>query len=195
MKKSVKNKQQSVENVIMRIIVTGPKSSGKSNIGFRLASLRKIPFYDLDEQIEKIFEAEERTHLSFREIYRRHGEEKFRELEMRAIKYMENFENVLLSTGGSTFMNDTAKEMLQKNSYIILLHNTPETLWTRTIRKGLPSYLEGAQNPQEVFFARVNEVVNLIKPIAGLVMETSNLSIEEVAQMLDYELDYRKIKF
>lgn len=178
----------------MKIIVTGPKSSGKSSIGYRLAALRKLLFYDLDEQIEKIFEAEERTHLSFREIYRRHGEEKFRELEMRAIKDMQNRENVLLSTGGSTFMSETARNILQENSYIILLYNNPEILWTRTIRKGLPSYLEGLDNPEETFYARVNEVVNTIKPIAGLSMETGSLSVEEVAQMLDYELDHRKIK-
>jgi len=178
----------------VRIIVTGPKSSGKSSIGHRLAALRKLPFYDLDEQIEKIFEAEECAYLSFREIYRRHGEKKFRELEMRAIEYMGTCGNILLSTGGSTFMSDAARDILQNDSYIILLHNNPDTLWARTIRKGLPSYLEGVDNPQEVFFARVNDVVSTIKPIAGLVMETGNLSIEEVAQMLDYELDHRKIK-
>ena len=177
-----------------RIIVTGPKSSGKSSIGHRLAQLRKLQFFDLDEQIEKIFEEEEGIQLSFREIFKRHGEEKFRELEMRAIKSLESLEGILLSTGGSTFLDEKAKNILCENSYIILLHNNPETLWTRTIRKGMPSYLEGAQDPQGEFFKRVKNVLNAVEPIAALKMETQDLSVEEVAQMLDYELDYRRVE-
>ena len=178
---------------MFRIIVTGPKSSGKSSIGQRIASLRRLSFYDLDEQIEKIFEEEEKIHLSFREIFKRHGEERFRELEMRAIKSVKNFDNILLSTGGSTFLREEAKTALQENSYIILLLNTPETLWARTIRKGMPSYLDAEADPQSAFYARVNNVVNAITPIAGIVMETRDLSVEEVAKMLDLELDHRKI--
>jgi shikimate kinase len=178
---------------MQRIIVTGPKSSGKSSIGHRLAQLRKLQFWDLDERIEKMFEEEEHIPLSFREIFKRHGEEKFRELEMRAIKSLDGLDNILLATGGSTFLNETAKNTLCENSYIILLHNTPETLWTRTIRKGLPPYLDGTDDPKSEFFNRVKSVVEAVKPIAELTMETRNLSVEEVAQMLDYELDYRKI--
>ncbi|MCL1946523.1 MAG: hypothetical protein FWF51_05130 [Chitinivibrionia bacterium] len=177
----------------MRIIVTGPKSSGKSSIGRRLAALRKLPFCDLDEQIEKLFEEEENIHLSFREIFKRHGEEKFCELEMRAIKSVENLGDILLSTGGSTFLREEAKKALQKDSYIILLQNNPETLWTRTIRKGMPSYLENEADPQSAFYARINSVVSAIEPIAEIVMGTRDLSVEEVAKMLDYELDIRKI--
>jgi len=179
---------------MQRIIVTGPKSSGKSTIGHRLAQLRKLQFFDLDERIEKIFEEEEGIQLSFREIFKRHGEEKFRELEMRAIKSLEGQDKILLSTGGSTFLNENAKNTLLENSYVVLLHNTPEMLWSRTMRKGLPSFLEGVADPQSEFFNRVKSVVEAVKPIAELVMETKNLSVEEVAVMLDYELDYRKIK-
>jgi shikimate kinase len=178
---------------MQRIIVTGPKASGKSTIGHRLAQLRKLQFFDLDERIEKLFVEEEGIALSFREIFKRHGEEKFRELEMRAIKSFDGVENILLSTGGSTFLSENAKNTLLKNSYIILLYNTPETLWSRTMRKGLPSYLEGVEDPKTEFFKRVKNVLEAVKPVAGLKMETRNLSVEEVAQMLDYELDFRKV--
>ena len=177
-----------------KIIVTGPKSSGKSSIGWRLAQLRGLPFYDLDERIEKIFEEEEGFHSSFREIFKRHGEDKFRELEIRAINLIMDMDKFLLSTGGSTFLRDEAKKLLLKDSYVILLHNTPETLWQRTIRKGMPSYLEGALDPRGMFFKRVEDVVDAVKPVAGLIMETRDLSVEDVAQMLDCELDYRKVK-
>ncbi|MDR0304200.1 MAG: hypothetical protein LBH98_05450 [Chitinispirillales bacterium] len=177
-----------------KIVVTGPKSSGKSSIGQRLAQLRKLPFYDLDEQIEKIFEEEEKIRLSFREIFKRHGENKFRELEIQAIKSLAGLNGILLSTGGSTFFNEEAKNLLIKDSHIILLHNTPEILWQRTARKGIPPYLEGVIDPQGAFCDRVEKVLDSLKPIAELNMETGDLSVEDVAQMLDLEIEYRKIQ-
>jgi shikimate kinase len=177
-----------------KIIVTGPKSSGKSSIGWRLAQLRGLSFYDLDERIEKIFEEEEGVHSSFREIFKRHGEDKFRELELRAINSIIGLDKILLSTGGSTFINEEAKNLLLQDSYIILLCNAPETLWQRTIRKGMPSYLEGTIDPHGTFCKRVESILNTIKPVAEIVMETKDLSVEDVAQMLDYELDFRKVK-
>ena len=177
-----------------KIVITGPKSSGKSSIGQRLAQLRKMTFYDLDEQIEKLFEEDERVLLSFREIFRRHGEEKFRELELRAINSLKGMDKVLIATGGSTFFSEEAKNLLLQDSLIILLYNSPETLWQRTIRKGLPSYLEGIENPEEAFYKRVKDIIEAVSPIASLEFETRDLSVENVAQMLDLELEHRKIK-
>lgn len=177
-----------------RIVVTGPKSSGKSSIGQRLAQLRKFPFYDLDEQIEKMFEEEEKVLLSFREIFRRHGEEKFRELELRVIKSFIESDKIIISTGGTTFFQEEAKNLLLKNSHIILLYNSPETLWQRTIRKGLPSYLEGVQDPQTAFYKRIKDIVDIVRPLAALEFDTRDLSVEDVAQMLDLELEHRKIE-
>jgi shikimate kinase len=177
-----------------RIVITGPKSSGKSSIGWRLAQLRKIPFYDLDEQIEKLFEEEEKIHLSFREIFKRRGEDKFRKLELSAIKSLAEIDGIIISTGGSTFFHEEARNLLVKDSHVILLYNAPTTLWQRTMRKGMPSYLDGVENPKDTFYQRIKDVINAVKPFAKLVMETSDLSIEDVAQMLDLELDHRKIK-
>lgn len=177
-----------------RIIITGPKSSGKSNIGARLAKLLGITFYDLDEVLESIFEEQEGNRLSFREIYRRKGEKQFRELELQAAQRMSKISNILLSTGGSTFTVESLREILTPGSYIILLTNTPQTLWHRTSRKGIPSYLENSENPKEEFYQRVIRVTDTVKPLAQMVLDTEELSIEEVAQLLDVELQNRNVK-
>ena len=176
-----------------RIILTGPKSSGKSNIGIRLAALLDIPFFDLDEVLEQVYEQQYEQKLSFREIYRRHGEATFRELELTAAKEVALKENVLLSTGGTTFTLEPLRQALLHDAYVILLNNDPEILWARTSRKGIPSYLEKSSDPRADFIQRVERVVDTVSPLAQLTLDTEELSIEDVAQLLDVELQRRKI--
>ena len=177
-----------------RIVLTGPKSSGKSNIGLRLAELRNLPFFDLDEVLEDIFEEEHKMRLSFREIFRRHGETKFRELELQAAKRVATMEGtVMLSTGGTTFTLSALRDELVPDSYVVLLSNEPNELWHRTSRKGIPAYLEKEVDPKAAFFQRVERVITTVTPYADLVLDTNDLSIEEVAQMLDVELTQREV--
>ena len=177
-----------------RIVITGPKSSGKSNIGTRFAELQGIPFYDLDDVLEQIFEEEMGNKLSFREIYRRHGEDKFRELEYKAAKRVAELDGIVLSTGGTTFTIDKLRDILIKDAYVVLLTNNFETLWDRTSRKGIPSYLEGEANPKASFLTRVENVIETVEPFAGITLDTGDLSIEDVAQVLDVEIMQRDIK-
>ena len=176
-----------------RVILTGPKSSGKSNIGARLAELMGVSFYDLDELIEDLFEEESGTRLSFREIFRRHGEDKFRDLEYKAAKKIVSKGKLLLSTGGTTFTIPKLRDTLIEDSYIVLLKNRPEELWLRTSRKGIPSYLEKEIDPRSAFFKRVENVIETVMPIAQLSMDTEDLTIEDVAQVLDVELSQRSV--
>lgn len=177
-----------------RIVLTGPKSSGKSNIGLRLAELIHLPFYDLDEILEQVYSEEhEGNRLAFREIYRRHGEQKFRELELTAAKRVAEMEHILLSTGGTTFNQQSLRDILVPDSYIVLLKNDPQVLWERTTHKGIPSYLEGEANPKQAFLDRVEKVVDTVHPLAHMSLDTNDLSIEDVAQLLDVELSVRKV--
>ncbi len=178
-----------------RIVITGPKSSGKSNIGSRFAELVRLPFYDLDEVIEQLFEEEKGTKLSFREIYRRHGEATFRDYEKRAAKQVADLDGIILSTGGTSFTLPELQKTLLPDAYVILLMNEKETLWERTARKGLPSFLEGEIDPKAAFFSRVENSIEAIQPHANLTLDTDELTIEEAAQLLDVELMQRKISF
>lgn len=176
-----------------RIVITGPKASGKSNIGARLAELLGAEFYDLDNMIETVFYEREGARLNFREIFRRHGEEAFRELEIESAKRITQMGGVVLSTGGTTFTVDALREILVPDSYVILLKNDEAVLWDRVVRKGMPAYLDGVENPREEFYRRVATVVEAVTPHANMVFDTEELSIEDVAQILDVELSQRNI--
>ena len=70
--------------------------SGKSHWGHIWALEEGYTFYDLDAEIEKVFE------LPVEEIFEKYGEDKFREMERSHLRKFENQEKKLVSCGGGT---------------------------------------------------------------------------------------------
>ncbi len=66
------------------IFLIGFMGSGKSYWGEIWAREEGYAFYDLDEEIEKEFE------LPVEEIFEKHGEDKFREIEKYRLRKFEN---------------------------------------------------------------------------------------------------------
>ena len=80
-----------------KIILTGYMGSGKTTVGSALAQLLSIPFFDLDEQIEK------ETERSISEIFETKGAVWFRKKEHILLKELiNNHHNFVLSLGGGT---------------------------------------------------------------------------------------------
>jgi len=125
----------------MKIILTGPKGSGKTTIGRELAEMLGIPFYDTDSCIEDAFLAETGRSASFREIYNEKGEQYFRDLENRCVRELSGKDWCLIATGGSTMYNPDSRNSIRENSLLILLKADDEFLWQRITRDGLPSFL------------------------------------------------------
>ena len=65
----------------MKIVITGPKCSGKSTIGEELANRLQVPFHETDTILEQIYHRRHNQSLSYYEICSRIGEEEFREYE------------------------------------------------------------------------------------------------------------------
>ena len=84
----------------MSVILTGFKGCGKSVAGKRLAELMDCAFVDLDERIEQLYESKAKQVLTFREIYRKVGPERFRSLEREALKSVEAESEQVISVGG-----------------------------------------------------------------------------------------------
>lgn len=71
--------------------------SGKSTIGKHLANFVRIPFYDLDEIIEK------RENKSINSIFKKEGEIYFRKIESKVFnQFISENENFVLALGGGT---------------------------------------------------------------------------------------------
>ena len=133
----------------MRIILTGPKGTGKSTLGAKLAELLGAPFLETDHHIEHLYASFHGGKKTCREIYRAEGEKVFRELERRAVFDLATRDWCLISTGGATMLDCDVRRALCGNSCIVLLKADEDLLWKRIAANGIPPFLEGDDGPRK----------------------------------------------
>jgi shikimate kinase len=110
----------------MNITFIGMPGVGKSVIGRELAKRLNYRFIDVDEIIE------EQSGLKLQEIIDRFGDDKFLEMEKRAVLGLNTLDNCIIAPGGSVIYSPEAMGFLKRNSIIVFL-NAP----LKTIRKRL----------------------------------------------------------
>ena len=103
----------------------GFMGAGKTTLGKALAKDLGISFIDLDQYIES------RYMKSVSQIFAARGEQGFREIESRLLREVGEFDNVIVSCGGSTpLIGDNMDYMLAQGQTVYLkCHN--ETLLRR----------------------------------------------------------------
>ena len=81
----------------MKFVLSGYMGSGKSEVGRLLAADLNIPFYDLDQEIER------RQNLTIKETFETKGEIFFRRKEAEVLAHLlESDEDFVLALGGGT---------------------------------------------------------------------------------------------
>ena len=108
------------------IVLIGMMGAGKTYIGEKLAKLlAHFSYVDTDAEIKK------RTKLSIPEIFERHSESYFRELEAKIIEEISTTRNQIISIGGGAFKNPKNIEALKKNGIVFYLKAPAEELFKR----------------------------------------------------------------
>lgn len=109
-----------------KIVISGFMGSGKTRIGRILSEKLNLPFYDLDEEIEK------REKKSIKKIFENLGESYFREIEKRTLlDFLNQDRDFVLSIGGGTVTNDESVEDILKKSIPILLKGDLKVFYER----------------------------------------------------------------
>jgi len=157
----------------MKILITGPKCSGKSTIGVRLAGVVGLPFVETDAHIEELYFAETGRRLSCREIFREEGEASFRAREARAAADIAGRDWCVVATGGGTMLQPETRSLLASDSLMVLLKAPVHLLWTRMQKTGLPPFLECSDGLSEyrARVARLYEATEHLADIAFTVTE------------------------
>jgi shikimate kinase len=120
--------------------------SGKSYWGHIWALEHGYTFYDLDTEIEKAFK------MPVEEIFEKHGEEKFREMERYHLRKFENKKKYLLSCGGGTPCFFDNLEWMKQHGEIIYLKASPEYILDRVMDETSKRPLLKEVNPAELLF-------------------------------------------
>ena len=114
-----------------RIVLTGFRGTGKTEIGKILSSRLNKALIDTDDLIET------KTGRSIPAIFHSEGEERFRSIEREVIASLPTAD-VIISTGGGVVCDPKNMEHLRQNSTMILLVADIDTIEQRLLKKPRP---------------------------------------------------------
>ncbi|WP_040228737.1 shikimate kinase [Bhargavaea cecembensis] len=107
-----------------KVYLIGYMGSGKSAIGRRLSYALKMPFYDMDREIER------KEGMKIPEIFERFGEDYFRRQETAFLNEFRD-EWCIISTGGGTPMRKENREIMRKTGLVLFLNAPFHEIWRR----------------------------------------------------------------
>ena len=114
-----------------RIVLTGFRGTGKSEVGKVLARQLNLPLLDTDALVEQ------KTGRSIPSIFHEEGEERFRAEERDVIASLPP-DNVIISTGGGAVIDSKNMEHLRRQSLLILLSADIDAIESRLARSPRP---------------------------------------------------------
>jgi shikimate kinase len=120
--------------------------SGKSYWGPVWALEEGYTFYDLDAEIGKVFD------LPVEEIFEKHGEEKFREVERYHLRKFENPEKNLVACGGGTPCFFDNLDWMKQHGMVIYLKASPKYILERVMDETEKRPLLKKINASELLF-------------------------------------------
>ena len=113
----------------MKIFLIGFMGSGKTYWGRQLSEKLRLPFFDLDEQIE----SHEGKTIS--QIFAEEGEEYFRLLEKDALHIIaESHDSFIMATGGGTPCYFNNIEFMNKAGTAVWLNTSVDLLFERLMK-------------------------------------------------------------
>ena len=113
------------------IALLGLRGAGKSTIGRRLARRLRVPFVELDRQVE------EAAGLSLPELFALHGESYYRRLEREALdRLLADGGPLVLATGGGLPVSPETYARLRAQALTVWLRAAPEDHWNRVVQQG-----------------------------------------------------------
>ena len=167
-----------VKTTKSNIVIIGFWATGKTTVGKRLAELLNKKFIDTDELIVK------KAGIGISEIFDKHGEVGFRELETPIVKKVSKMENMIISCGGGVVLNKINMDYLKQSGVTVYLDAKPEVILSRLKQDNDFRILK----PDEDHLKRIKEFLWFRKPFferfADIVIDTSDLNQGEVAEKI-----------
>lgn len=173
-------------SLLENINICGIKHAGKSSAANALGTLLGAPWVDSDDVLREEYNYQQSTHLSVREIYRKLGEENFRKFEAEILrKLWEYEEKSIIALGGGALNNPfLTPEDLEHAGMIVCIDVPDKIAFDRIMRKGLPPFLQGENDPFAAFCRMNGERRALFKEKAHLLIRADGKSSPESNALL-----------
>jgi len=132
----------------VKVYLVGFMGAGKTSVGRALAKRLDWRFSDIDEVIEQ------RERLSVADIFARHGEPYFRDLERLVLAEHVPLRHTVVATGGGTFADPQNRAVLKADGTVIWLDVPMERLIARIPQDGRRPLAADRVNFERLFQAR-----------------------------------------
>jgi len=113
------------------IALVGLRGAGKSTLGSRLSEALKVPFIELDLEVEK------EAGAKLGEVFAMYGQDAYRRFERRALeRVLESHGRSVIATGGSLVTDSDNYKLLRARCTCVWLKASPEEHMARVIAQG-----------------------------------------------------------
>jgi XRE family aerobic/anaerobic benzoate catabolism transcriptional regulator len=155
-----------------RIALIGLRGAGKSTLGSRLAEDSRLPFIELDQEIEK------ETGMPLAEIFSLYGQSGYRAIEKRALqRILKEPRPAVLSVGGGVVSEKETYDFLLAHCYTVWVRAQPEEHMARVIAQGDLRAMAGSDQAMD----DLRKILEAREPLyrrADMVLDTSNSSVD-----------------
>jgi XRE family transcriptional regulator, aerobic/anaerobic benzoate catabolism transcriptional regulator len=156
-----------------RIALIGIRGAGKSTLGSKLAADWKMPFIELDAEIEKD------AGMPLGEIFSLYGQAGYRAIERRLLeRVLQEHPRALLSVGGGVVSEKETYDYLLANCYTVWIKARPEEYMARVMAQGDFRVMGGSGQAMEEL-RRILEARDPLYRKADLVLDTTGNTVEQ----------------
>lgn len=156
-----------------RTALVGLRGAGKSTLGAMLAKDLRVPFIELNNEIER------EAGIGLSDVFMLYGQSGFRRVERRCLeRIVKNHDRMVLSVGGGIVSEPETYNLLLSNCFTIWLKATPEEYMARVIAQGDLRPMRGNEEAME----DLRQILIAREPLYGkadAIVDTSGQSPEE----------------
>jgi XRE family transcriptional regulator, aerobic/anaerobic benzoate catabolism transcriptional regulator len=155
-----------------RIALIGLRGAGKSTLGSKLAVEMRVPFIELDGEVEKD------TGMPLGEIFSLYGQSGYRAIERRTLsRVLSEQECAVISVGGGVVSEKDTFDLLLSHCYTIWIKAQPEEHMARVLEQGDFRAMAGNDRAMEDL-RRILEAREPLYRQADLELDTSGSQVE-----------------
>ena len=159
------------------LFLVGFMGCGKSTMARILSEKTGAELIEMDETIEK------EAGMSINEIFEKHGEPYFRDLESQLVERIMKKGGAVVSCGGGAILREENVSNMKKNGKIVYFSATPETIFKRVRHSTNRPLLNGNMNV-EYISALMGKRLPLYEKAADITIVVDEKNKQEVVAEL-----------